>query len=78
MEYCIEPSNKRQRVDYNEKLANYKRLYSNVSLHDELVMRINTMHSIINDLHIESNKVIWRNDIDKLTELLYILGVSEV
>ncbi len=81
MDYSMEPSNKRQYIDFFDnymKLVNYKRMYSTVSLHEELVMRIEAMHSIINDLRIESNKIVWRNDIEKLTELLHILSTSEV
>ncbi len=75
MDITIEPSNKRQFFnifDMNEsyqKIQNYERRNTTMSFIDELNHRIITIKQIIEDLHIESNKDMWRKDLAELEEL---------
>ena len=56
-----------------QEYIEYTRHRSNISLYDEIVQRIDTIHKIISDLHIEINKNTWRNNLDYLYKLKYII-----
>jgi hypothetical protein len=73
----FEPSSKKMCLGYNNDLnidpVQYTRLYTIMTLYDEINSRIDTVLKIIDDLNIDSNKQTWRKDLEKYQKIKYMI-----
>ncbi len=73
----FEPSSKKMCLGYNNDLnidpVQYTRLYTIMTLYDEINSRIDTVLKIIDDLKIDSNKQTWQKDLEKYQKIKYMI-----
>ncbi len=73
----FEPSSKKICLGHNNDLnidpVQYKRLYTIMTLYDEINSRIDTVLKIIDDLKIDSNKQTWQKDLEKYHKIKYMI-----